>query len=154
MEWSDAWSESNQQVHIQAGNEKAKWNGEMHGQGQTNKLTYRLEMRKQNWMIRCMVRVKSTSSHTLYKWESNTEWSDAWSESNQQVHLQTGDEQAKWKGQVYSQSQIKRFTYTLGMRKQDGMVRCMVRVKPISWHTGWKWESNTEWSDAWSESNQ
>ena len=64
MEWSDAWSESNQQVHIPPGNEKPKWNGKMHGQSQVNKFTYTLEMRKQNGMVRCMVRVQSTSSHT------------------------------------------------------------------------------------------
>ena len=65
MEWSDAWSELNQQVHIPSGNEKAKWYGHMHGQSQINKFTYHLEMRKQNAMVICMVRVKSTSSHTL-----------------------------------------------------------------------------------------
>ena len=43
MEWSDAWSKSNQQVHILPGNEKAKG------------------------MVRCMVRVKLTGSHTLYR---------------------------------------------------------------------------------------
>ena len=48
MEWSDAWSESNQQVLIQAGNEKARWKSQMHGQSQINKFTYRLEMRKQD----------------------------------------------------------------------------------------------------------
>ena len=64
MEWLDAWSESNQQVHILPGNEKTKWNGNMHGQSQINKFTYSLEMRKQNGMVRCMVTVKSTSSHT------------------------------------------------------------------------------------------
>ena len=37
-----AWSESNQQVHIQAENEKAKWNGQMHGQSQMDKFTYKL----------------------------------------------------------------------------------------------------------------
>ena len=67
MEWSDAWSESNQQVDRQAGDEKAKWNGQMHGQTQINKFTYKLDMRKQNGMVRCMVRVKSTSSHTGWK---------------------------------------------------------------------------------------
>ena len=42
-----------------------KWNGQMHGQSEINKFTYSLAMRKQNGMVRCMVRVKSTSSHTL-----------------------------------------------------------------------------------------
>ena len=65
MEWSDTWSESNQQVHILPGYDKAKWNGQMHHQSQRNKFTYSLEMRNQNGMVRCMVRVKLTSSHTL-----------------------------------------------------------------------------------------
>ena len=65
MQWSDAWSESNQQVHIQAGNEKAKWNAQMHGQSQINKFTYKLEMNKQSGRVRCIVRVKSKGSHTL-----------------------------------------------------------------------------------------
>ena len=44
MEWSHAWSESNQQVHILPGNEIAKWNGKMRGQSQINNFTYFLEM--------------------------------------------------------------------------------------------------------------
>ena len=64
-EWSESWSESNQKVHILSRNEKARQNGQMHGQKQINKFTYHLEMRKQNAMVICMVRVKSTSSHTL-----------------------------------------------------------------------------------------
>ena len=90
MECSDASSESNQQVHILSRNEKSKWNGQMHGQSQINKFTYSLEMTKQmewsdawsestqqvhilsrnekaNGMVRCTVRVKSTSSHTSWK---------------------------------------------------------------------------------------
>ena len=47
-----------EQVHIQAGNEKARENGQMHDQSQINKFTYRLEMRKQDRMVRGMVRVK------------------------------------------------------------------------------------------------
>ena len=74
MECSNAWSESNQQVHIQAGNEKARQNGQMHGQSQINKFTYVLEMRKQ------------------------MEWSDAWSESNQPLHILSRNEKAKWNG--------------------------------------------------------
>ena len=77
MQWSYAWSESNQQVHIHSRNEKAKQNGQMYDQSQINKFTYRLEMRKQNGMVRVMARVKSTSSHTGWKRESKTEWSDA-----------------------------------------------------------------------------
>ena len=53
-------------VHIHSRNEKARCNGQMHGQSQTNKLTYRLEMRKPNKLVRHMVRVKLTSSHTPY----------------------------------------------------------------------------------------
>ena len=67
MEWSEALFDSNKQVHIQAGNQKAKENGEKHGQSQINKFTYTLEMRKQAGMVRDMVRVKSTSSHTGWK---------------------------------------------------------------------------------------
>ena len=67
MEWSDSWSESNQQVHIHAENEEAKWNGQMHGQSQINKFTYKLEMIKQNGMVRYIIRVKLTSSHTSWK---------------------------------------------------------------------------------------
>ena len=152
MEWSDAWSESNQQVHIQTVHEKPKWNGQMHGQSQINKFTYLLEMSRQDGMVRCMARVKSTSSHTFWKWESKMEWSDAWSESNQQVHIQTGHEQARWNGQMHGQSQINKFTYRLEMKKQNAMVRCMVRVKSTSSQTSWKWESKTESSDVCSES--
>ena len=50
-------------------------------------------------------------------------------ESNQEVHIQSRNEKAKWNGQIYSQSQINKFTYTLEIRKQDRMVRHMVRVK-------------------------
>ena len=133
-EWSDAWSESNQQVHILSINEKAKWNGQIHDQSQINHFTYFLEMRKQDRMVRCMVRVKSTSSHTSWKWESKIEWSDAWSESNQQVHILPGNEKARENGQMHGQTQISKFTYFLEMRKQDGMVRCMARVKSTSSH--------------------
>ena len=45
MELSDAWSEPNQQVHIQTKNEKARQNGQRHSQSQLNKLTYFLETR-------------------------------------------------------------------------------------------------------------
>ena len=61
----------------------------MHGQSQINKFTYSLEMRKQ------------------------MEWSDAWSESTQQVHILSENEKA------------------------NGMVRYMVRVKSTSSHTSW-----------------
>ena len=66
MEWSDARLES-KQVHIQAGDEKAKWNGQMHGQPQINKFTYTLEIRKQDGMVRGMATVKSTSLHTGWR---------------------------------------------------------------------------------------
>ena len=64
-----------------------------------------------------MVRVKSTSSHTSWKGESKTEWSDAWSESNQQAHIHPGNEKARQNGQMHGQSEINKFTYTLEMRK-------------------------------------
>ena len=67
MEWSDAWPESNQQIYIQSGNEKAKWNGQSHGQSQINKLAYLLETRKQDGMVRGMVGVKLAGSHTIWK---------------------------------------------------------------------------------------
>ena len=65
MEWSDAWSESNK-VHIHGITKTARQNSQMHGQSQQSKFTYRLEVRKQNGMVRGMVRVKSTSSHTAW----------------------------------------------------------------------------------------
>ena len=167
--WSEAWSESNQQVHIQPGTDKARQNAQRDGQSQIKKFTYRLEMREQNEMIRCMVRCKSTNLHTAWKGESKMEWSDAWSESNQQVHIQGRAETARQNSQMHGQSQwskftyrleirkqkgmvglnqINKFTYKLEMRKQNGMVRGMVRVKSTSQHTAWKWESKTEWSEA------
>ena len=102
----------------------------MNGQCQINNFTYFLEMRKQNGMVRGMVRVKSTSSHTDWKQESKLECSEAWWESNQQVHIPSGNEKAKGNGQMNGQSQINKLTYNLEMRKQD------------------------RWSDTWSESHQ
>ena len=116
-----------QQVHIQTGNKKARR------------------------MVRCLVKVKSTSSHTLWKWESKMDghmhgqtqsnkfthclemrkqdrWSEAWSESNQNFHVQAGNEKARQNGQRHGQSQINKLTYKLEMRKQDRIVRVMVRV--------------------------
>ena len=113
MEWSDAWSESNQQVHIQAGHEKPKWNGEMHGQSQINKFTYKLDMRKQ------------------------MEWSDTWSESNQPVHILAGNEKAN--GMVRCMVRVKSTSSQVsGNEKANGMVRHMVRVKSTCSHTFWK----------------
>ena len=70
--------------------EKGIWNGQMHGQSQINNFTYFLEMRKQ------------------------MEWSDAWSESNQQLHILPGNEKA------------------------NGTITCMARVRSTSSHTNWK----------------
>ena len=86
----------------------------MHSQSQINKFTYRLEMR------------------------NKTEWSEAWSESYQQVHLHAGSEKARQNGHMHGQSHINKFTYRLGVRKQDRMVTCMVRVKSTSSHTDWE----------------
>ena len=83
-------SESNQQVHIQTGHEKAIQNGKMHAQGQINKFTYSLELK------------------------------------------------AKWNGERHSQSETNKLTYFLEMRRQDRMVRGIVRVKSIHSHTVWK----------------
>ena len=113
-------------------------------------------MRKQYGIVRWMVRVKSTGSHTPWKWESQTEWSDAWSESNQQVYILPGNEKANGMircmirakptsshtlYKMHGKSQINNFTYYLEVRKQDRMVRCMFKVKTTTSHTPWKWES-------------
>ena len=79
MEWSDAWSESIQTVDIQTGNEKARWNGQKHGQSQINKFTYKLKMRKQEGMVRFMDR------------------------SNQQVNIHPRNENTGQNGQRHSQ---------------------------------------------------
>ena len=102
---------------------------------QINKFAYSLEVRKQNGMVRCMVRVKSTSLHTGWKSESKMEWSDAWPDANQQICIQPGNEKARQNGQRHGQSQINKLTYRLEIRKQNRMVRGIVKVKTTSSHT-------------------
>ena len=78
MEWSDAWSQSNQQVHIQAGNEKA------------------------DRIVRCMVRVKKSTY--FLEMRKQMQWSGAWSESNQQLHIHPGSEKGRQNNQMYGQN--------------------------------------------------
>ena len=40
---------------------------------------------------------------------------------NQQVHIHTGNAQARWNRQRRSQSSMNKFTYILEMRKRDGI---------------------------------
>src|SRR5882757_8960204 len=153
-EWSKVQSLSNQQVHIQAGKEKARVNGQRYSHCQINKFTYRLKIRKQERMVKGTVTVKSTSSRTNRKRESKREWSKVRSLSNQQVHVQPGKEKARENGQRYGHCQINKFTYKLEKRKQERMVKGMVTVKSTGSCTVWKRESKREWSKVWSLSNQ
>jgi len=82
-------------------------------------------------------------------------WNRQWqSVLNQQVHVQAGNAQGRWNRQSGSQYSINKFTYTLEMRKGDGIVRGTVSAQSTSSRTNWKCTREMELSEQQSVLNQ
>ena len=147
MESSEQQSVLNQQVHVHPGNAQRRWNRQGGSQCSINKFTYTLEMRRGDGIVRVAVSAQSTSSRTYWRCAREMESSEQQSMLNQQVHVQPGNAQGRWNRQGDSQCSINKFTYTLEMRKGDGIVRAAVSAQSTSSRTPWKCAREMESSE-------
>jgi hypothetical protein len=154
MELSERQSVPNQQVRVHTGNAQRRWNHQSSSQCSINKVTYMLEMRKGDGIVRAAVSAQSTRSHTCCKCVREMELSERQSVLNQQVHAPTGNVQGRWNCQSSSQCSINKFTYILEMRKGDGIVRVVVSAQSTSSRTSWKCTREMELSERQSVPNQ
>jgi len=153
-ESSEQQSVLNQQVRVRAGNAQGKLNSQSSSQCSINKFTYRLEMRKGDGIVRAAVSAQSTSSRTYWKCAREMESSEQQSVLNQQVHVHPGNAQRRWNRQGGSQCSINKFTYTLEMRRGDGIVREAVSAQSTSSRTYWRCAREMESSEQQSMLNQ
>jgi hypothetical protein len=154
MQSSERQSVLNQQVHVQTGNARGRWNRQSGSQCSIDKFTYFLEMREGDGIIRAAVSAQSTSSRTNCKCAREMESSERQSVLNQQVHVHPGNVQGRWNHQSGSQCSINRFTHPLEMRKGDAIIRAAVSAQSTSSRTSWKCAREMESSEQQSVLNQ
>ena len=149
MESSEAQSVLHQWIHVLSGSAQMEYSRQRHGQCLINKFTHSLEKHKRERIVRGMVRAQSTSSLTYWKCASETQLSEVRSVPNQRVHVPSEDAQARWNRQRPSQCSINNlnFTYSLKIRKGNGIIRGVVGTRSTSSRTRWKYASKMESSE-------